>query len=546
MKTRPEALRAIESRSFDVCVIGAGATGAGCALDAQLRGLQTVLLDAGDFAGATSGASTKLVHGGVRYLQQAVADFDLGQLQVVREALRERVLMLENAPYLAHRREFLVPCFSRYEVIYYALGLKLYDWFAGNARLAKSRVLTRPQATDLCPTLKSDRVCGAVAYQDGQFDDARYGITLVRTFTDAGGEAVNYLRVVGFEKDAGGRIAAAIVEDSFTAVRSSIHARAFVNATGPFSDHVRSLATPGAPSRLVLSKGVHILLPIVGDGTTALIIPKTEDGRVIFAIPWLGRLLVGTTDQEVPVDEEPEVSNEEAEYLLRHLNRYSTVQYSVDDIVSAFCGVRPLVRAKHARQTKKLIREHEVEADESSGLISILGGKWTTYRAMAEDTIDVVQKQLGLNQASSTSQHRLAGVLGYHPDDWRLLASEHSLSEPTAKHLLEKFGGEAPAVLALAVENPELKSPIVTGATMIQVEIVYCARQEMSLTIEDVLARRIGLQLFSMQLSMGAAPVVAMYLARELGWSSNEKDRAVREYVNNLEHKLRLLRTASA
>src|ERR1700675_487165 len=462
MKTRLDALRAIESRAFDVCVIGAGATGAGCALDAQLRGLETVLLDAGDFAGATSSASTKLAHGGVRYLQQAVANFDPAQLKVVREALRERVLMLDNAPYLAHARDFLVPCFSRFELVYYAMGLKLYDWFAGKARLAASRVLTRRQALDSCPTLKRDRVRGAVTYQDGQFDDARYGITLVKTFTDAGGEAANYLRVIGFERDSNGRLSAAIAEDTLAAHSFRLRAHAFVNATGPFSDQVRKLASPDVTSRLVLSKGVHILLPMVGDETTALLIPKTEDGRVIFAIPWLGRLLVGTTDQEVTADEELRVTREESEYLLRHLNRYSTVQYSGEDVVSAFCGVRPLVRAKHARETKKLIREHEVEVEEKSGLISILGGKWTTYRAMAEDTIDAVQRQLGVERLSSTRTHRLAGVVGYHPDDWRLLASEHGVSDLTAKHLLEKFGAEASAVLALALENPGLKSEIVT------------------------------------------------------------------------------------
>jgi glycerol-3-phosphate dehydrogenase len=541
MKTRLDALRAIESCAFDVCVIGAGATGAGCALDAQLRGLQTVLLDAGDFAGATSSASTKLAHGGVRYLQQAVADFDLAQLKVVREALRERVLMLDNAPYLAHPRDFLVPCFSRLELVYYAMGLKLYDWFAGKAKLAASRVLTRRQALDSCPTLKNDRVRGAVTYQDGQFDDARYGITLVKTFTDAGGEAANYLKVVGFEKDSNSCLSAAIAEDSLAATSFRVHARTFVNATGPFSDQVRSLAVPGVTSRLVLSKGVHILLPMVGDGTTALLIPKTEDGRVIFAIPWLGRLLVGTTDQEVTVDEELRVTREESEYLLRHLNRYSTVQYSVEDVVSAFYGVRPLVRAKHARETKKLIREHEVEVEEKSGLISILGGKWTTYRAMAEDTIDAVQRQLGVERPSSTGTHRLAGVVGYHPDDWRLLVSEYGVSDLTAKHLLEKFGAEASAVLALALENPGLKSEIVGGAAMIQAEIVYCARREMSVTIEDVLDRRIGLQLFSWRLAMDAAPVVAAHLARELDWSSEEKDRAVHSYVNKLKRMLQLL-----
>jgi glycerol-3-phosphate dehydrogenase len=538
MKTRPEALRQIETNSFDVCVVGAGATGAGCALDAQLRGLRTVLVDAGDFSSATSSASTKLAHGGVRYLQQAAAEFDPEQLKVVREALRERILMLENAPHLAHAREFLVPCFSRLETLYYALGLKFYDWIAGNARLGDSRLLSRQQALESLPALRGDRLSGAVVYQDGQFDDARYGVTLVKTFADAGGEVANYLAVVGFEQGADGKLIAAIVEDSLTERSFKVSASVFVNATGPFSDHIRSLVTPGVPGRLVLSKGVHILLPLAGDVTSALLIPKTDDSRVMFAIPWLGRLLVGTTDEEVSPDQELTVTRGEAEYLLRHLNRYSSIQYSKEDIVGAFSGVRPLVRAKHAQQTRQLIRQHEVQVDARSGLVSILGGKWTTYRAMAEDTIDVVQKQLGRGIPCGTRHHRLAGADGYNPDHWRSLLSEYRLTEATAKHLSEKFGTEASAVLAIADEDPELKLPLVASAPAIQAEIVYCARQEMAVTVEDLLARRIGLQFFSWTLAKEAAPVVATHLARELGWSEGEKSQALQNYVSKIERLL--------
>jgi glycerol-3-phosphate dehydrogenase len=541
MKTRPEALRQIETNSFDVCVVGAGATGAGCALDAQLRGLRTVLVDAGDFSSATSSASTKLAHGGVRYLQQAAAEFDAGQLKVVREALRERILMLENAPHLAHAREFLVPCFSRLETLYYALGLKFYDWIAGNARLGDSRLLSRQQALESLPALRGDRLRGAVVYQDGQFDDARYGVTLVKTFADAGGEVANYLAVVGFEQGADGKLIAAIVKDSLTERSFQVSASVFVNATGPFSDQIRSLVTPGVPGRLVLSKGVHILLPLAGDVTSALLIPKTDDSRVMFAIPWLGRLLVGTTDEEVSPDQELTVTRGEAEYLLRHLNRYSSIQYSKEDIVGAFSGVRPLVGAKHAQQTRQLIRQHEVQVDARSGLVSILGGKWTTYRAMAEDTIDAVQKQLGRGIPCGTRHHRLAGAGGYNPDHWRSLVSEYGLTEATAKHLSEKFGTEASVVLAIADEDPELKLPLVASAPPIQAEIVYCARQEMAVTVEDLLARRIGLQFFSWKLAKEAAPVVATYLARELGWSEGQKSQALQDYVSKIERLLQAI-----
>jgi glycerol-3-phosphate dehydrogenase len=534
MKSRPEALREIESRSFDVCVIGAGATGAGCALDAQLRGLSTVVIDAGDFASATSSSSTKLAHGGVRYLQQAFAELDFGQLKVVREALRERAVMLANAPHLAHARVFLIPCLSRFESFYYGVGLKLYDWMAGKASLGPSRIIGSQQACALFPTLKRDGLAGAATYLDGQFDDARYGGTLIKSFTDLGGEAANYLRVVAFEKDAGGKLVAAVASDGFGKGAVRIRARCFVNATGPFSDHVRSMASPGVPGRLVLSKGVHLLLPLVWDLNCALLIPETEDGRVIFAIPWLGRLLVGTTDEEIASIEELRVSRAEAEYLLRHLNRYLTLQYTVEDVVSAFCGVRPLVRARHSRETKKLIREHEVEVDAQSGLISILGGKWTTYRVMAEDTINAVQKQLGSGKASGTANFRLAGADGYNPDLWKSLAFNYSISEETARHLAQKFGGAAESVLALANENAEWKKLIVEGAPPIGAEIVFCARHEMAVTIEDVLVRRIGLEYLGWKLADKAAPIVADHLAQELGWSPAQKEDELQKYRDRL------------
>ena len=541
MKTRAETLRAIESQAFDICVIGAGATGAGCALDAQLRGLRTALVDAGDFGSATSSASTKLVHGGVRYLQEAVVDLAPGQIKVVREALRERVLMLQNAPHLAHAREFVVPCFSRFESWYYALGMKLYDWIAGDAKLGRSQWLTPAQVLSALPTLTRENLVGGVSYQDGQFDDARYCLALVKTFASVGGEAANYLKVTSFQKDSAGRIQAAIVEDRCTGQSLTLRARTFVNATGPFSDSVRMRANPAVLSRLVLSRGAHILLPLVGDATPALLIPKTEDGRVIFAIPWLGRLLVGTTDQEVTLDGDLTVTRDEAEYLLQYINRYSTLHYTAQDVVSAFAGVRPLVRAKQSKETRKLIRGHEVDVDALSGLVSILGGKWTTYRAMAEETIDVVQRQLGAGVPSSTRRHRLIGTDGYNPEDWRLLATEHELGEAEARYLMQKFGSEAAEVLAVAGDHPDLKSRVVAGAPSIQAEIVYCARKEMALTIEDVLARRLGLQFYSWKLSIEAAPKVGFILAHELGWSEDRRNLAIQEYVSRIEGQLAAL-----
>ncbi len=541
MKSRADALRALEFNSYDVCVIGAGATGAGCALDAQTRGFRTALIDAADFAAQTSSASTKLAHGGVRYLQQAVNEFDLGQLKVVREALRERKLMLQNAPYLAHSRRFLVPCLSRFETLYFAIGLKLYDWLAGSMRLGKSRLLSRSEALAALPTLTRDGVLAAISYEDGQFDDARYCVSLVKTFCDGGGEVANYLELTGFERDERGRLASAIVKNVFTGRSFTLRAKVFVNATGPYSDALRTMANTNLPGRLILSKGVHILLPLVGDITNALLIPQTEDGRVLFAIPWLGRLLVGTTDVEVTSEQALDVTRDEVDYLLRHLNRYFSVQYTVADIVSVFSGMRPLVRAQASRETKKLIRTHEVEVDKGSGLVSILGGKWTTYRAMAEDTIDAVGRELGSSTPSNTRDLRLAGGEEYTAEHWRLLASVYGLREATARHLAEKFGNEAEAVLALTDGDPNLKTPIVEAGAPILAEVVYCARSEMAVTIEDVLARRLGLQLFDWELAIVAAPMVGEFLAREQVWSADQKVHAIQDYISKIERQKQAL-----
>ena len=543
MKGRSEAVRAIEGKTFDVCVIGGGATGAGCALDAQLRGLQTILLDAGDFASGTSSASTKIIHGGARYLQEAVEGLDIHQYRVVKRALRERVLMLKNAPFLTRTLEFLVPCFSRFEAFYYGTGMKIYDWMAGKASLFPSHSISRAESLKRLPGLKAEGLVGTVAYADGGFDDARYALTLVSTFANAGGEALNYARVAGFEKDSAGRLAQAKVEDAIRCAQFPVRARAFVNATGPFSDTVRDLATPGVPKRMRPSKGVHIFLPLEGfSAGEALLVPKTEDGRVIFAIPWLGRLLVGTTDDEATLQEELLVQRSEAEYLLRQLNPYLRKPFTADQIVSGMAGLRPLVSSEDSRATKKLVRDDDLELDARSGLISILGGKWTTHRAMAEDTVNAVQKYLGEPVTECrTREHALSGAEDYRPNYWETLVSQFGIGANTARHLAEKFGTNAPRVLALVSENPALREPVIDGAAAIQAEIVYGVRHEMAQTIEDVLARRIGLQLFGWRDAIKAAPVAGSLLAAELGWPPDRKQAAVADYISKIG---RFLRTA--
>jgi glycerol-3-phosphate dehydrogenase len=482
---------------YDVCVIGGGATGAGCALDAQLRGLRTILIEADDFASKTSSASTKMAHGGVRYLQAAVANRDVRQYRLVRDALHERAVMIRNAPHLARPLEFVVPCFSHFEQAYYGIGLKMYDWIAGKGSLGASRILSKSETMRDLPLVQANGLAGAATYTDGQFDDARYCLALVLTFVANGGVAKNHTRVIDFEKQ-GGRIVAAVVEDQFTKEAMSIKAGAFINATGPFSDAVRKLASANAAPRLSPSKGVHILFPMPADwGRNALLVPKTEDGRVIFALPYNGRLMVGTTDTAASPSTEMVVTRDEIDYLLRQINPYLSRPLTAAEIVSGFAGLRPLVRSADTTKTSQLIRDDEVEVDPDSGLISILGGKWSTYRHMAEKTIN-----------------RISTV-------------------PCRTHTTPLVGSDtADKVRQIAAESPDLARPLIDGAPHIRAEVVYAVRHQMARTVEDVIARRIGLELYDWRAAMAAAPAVADLMGLDRG-HAEEYARKIRRLIES-------------
>jgi glycerol-3-phosphate dehydrogenase len=533
VKRRYEARKAIAGGQFDLCVVGGGA---------QLRGLRTVMVDAGDFASAASSASTKLIHGGVRYLEQAVKQLNFEEYRMVERALEERVYMLSNAPHLAHASEFLVPVYSWPQAAYYRVGMAVYDLLAGKHNLFPSRFLSRDETLARMPNLKPVRLRGAITYSDGQFDDARYDLSLVKSFTEAGGEALNYARVKSFERSDAGALVSAIVGDELSGDVLTISARSFVNATGPASDKIRGLASPQIKPRLRPSKGVHVLFPLdVAPGRDALLVPRTEDGRVIFAVPWNDRLLVGTTDDEVTPETRMVVLRSEAEYLLRQLNPYLSRPLRVEEVVSGLSGLRPLVAARGKRddagttETSRLIRDHEVELDAKSGLISILGGKWTTHRLMAQDTIDAVQKSSGNGVTPCrTKSHLLAGAEGYTKDYARSLEREFSLPSETAAHLAHKFGTRANGVLLLCRENAAWRAPLVDGFPAIQAEAVYCMREELAVTIEDVLARRIGLQQYDWRMAMSAAPLTATLLGRELSWTAAETESAVSGYTGKL------------
>jgi glycerol-3-phosphate dehydrogenase len=538
MKSRTDELDNIARQEFQLCVIGGGATGSACALDAQLRGIPTVLLEAGDFAGATSSAATKIIHGGVRYLEEAIKGADLQEYHVLVRALHERVRMLENAPHLTRRLEFLVPSYHWLDVAYLDIGLKIYDWLAGPGRISPSKFLSRDETLEHMPGLNAEGLLGSVAYADGQFDDARYNVALVQTFTLAGGNALNHARVTDFVRAANGKISGVVAKDHLTEETFTVTAKAFVNATGPLSDSIRQLATPTVHKRMRPSKGSHILLPLdVFPTEDALLIPKTEDGRVLFAVPWGGRLLVGTTDEEVSPDAELVVTKQDVEYMLRHLNQYLARPVTPNEIVAGFAGARPLVGSEDSGDTKKLARDDVIEVDPASGLISIMGGKWTTHRAMAEDTIHVVQKALGVPQTESlTRNHILHGGEGFTDDYWKKLCRAYPISEGTARHLAAKFGTASERVLKLTTEDPALLHTILPGGRAIRAEVVYAVRYEMASTIEDVLARRIGMQFYSWSDCIEATPVVGSLMQKELKWSSGYTRDAMRNYLEKIYH----------
>jgi glycerol-3-phosphate dehydrogenase len=425
-----------------------------------------------------------------------------------------------------------VPVYSWSKAVYYLIGMKMYDAIAGKSNLFPSSFLSREETLRRMPGLNAKGLRGAVAYSDGQFDDARYDLALVETFVEAGGTALNYARVTGFTHDTQNRLSAAIVRDTISSEELVVRARKFVNATGTGADRVRSLANPQLASRMRPSKGVHLLFPTdTFPGRDALLVPRTEDGRVIFAVPWQERLLVGTTDDEVTPATRMVVQKGEADYLLRQLNPYLKTPLRREQTVSGLAGLRPLVAGQFQAETSKLIRDHEVELDSSSGLISILGGKWTTHRLMAQDTIDAVQRELGLQpSASLTRQQPLAGAKGFGSDFATILEKEYALPADVARHLSGKFGSNALKILELLRENAGWKMRVAAGVPAIQAELVYSIRFEMAETIEDLLARRTGVQMYGWKEALAAAPLATELLAREKGWDSAQKAGAVAEY----------------
>jgi glycerol-3-phosphate dehydrogenase len=511
---RQRMIASLEEGPFDVVVVGGGATGLGVAVDAQTRGYRTLLLERSDFAKATSSRSTKLVHGGVRYLQQ-------GNVSLVLEALRERGLLVRNAPHLVQDLAFVVPRYRWWEGPFYGIGLKLYDRLAGRLNIAPSRLLDREQTISRIPNVARDSLLGGVVYHDAQFDDARMALALARTAADHGASLLNYFRVEGLVKEASGAVAGVVAVDQETGRAREVRARVVVNATGVFSDEVRRMDDPAVPGMIAPAQGVHLVLDrsfLAGD--TAIMVPHTDDGRVLFVIPWQDRVLVGTTDTEVPrADVEPRPLAEEIGFILRNAARYLEKDPVESDCLSVFAGLRPLVREpspgprprgrlrgrSQPGHSKSISREHAVIVSQS-GLVSVVGGKWTTYRKMAQDTVDDAVAVGGLpERACVTEELRLHGWL-----------DRGDPALPQASHL-RSYGADATALEAFLDEVRGRRERLHPRLPYVVGQVAWAARLEMARTVEDVLARRTRALLLDARAAVECAPRVAAELAAELG-----------------------------
>ncbi|HET8554718.1 MAG TPA: FAD-dependent oxidoreductase [Rhodanobacteraceae bacterium] len=510
---RADHVARLERETFDVLVIGGGATGAGVALDAVTRGLSVALVERGDFAGGTSSRSTKLVHGGVRYLEAAVARLDRAQFHLVREALAERATLLAIAPHLVHPLRTVVPAYAWREVLFYRAGLWLYDRAAGRAAIRRSRFLSRAAMVRSFPSLRQSGLKGGVAYYDGQFDDARMAITLLMTAARASAAMANRVEVTALiERD--DRLAGALVRDLCNKRPFAIHARAVINATGPGSDAVRRMEDPQASVLLAPSRGTHLAFDKswapAGDG---LLIPRTTDGRVLFMLPWEGCTVAGTTDNAADPSDAPEPTDEDIDYLLGQLGEWLEPAPERDAVRASWAGLRPLI-AEKAVSTARIVREHHVEVG-PKGLVSIAGGKWTTYRLMAEETVDRVIEtaHLAPRHGCRTRDTMLVGAAGFHAHLADELAAQYHLAADIAQHLAHAYGGLAAEVLDSAGDGGTRR--LAVGWPYIEAEVSWARDREMALTVEDVLARRLRLAFLDGTAAAKATPrVLALLVAK--------------------------------
>lgn len=504
-----DRLREYRAGPWDILVIGGGATGLGIAVDAASRGYSVALVEQSDFGKGTSSRSTKLAHGGVRYLEQ-------GNISLVMEALKERGLMRQNAPHLVHDLGFVVPSYEWWEAPFYGIGLKVYNLLAGKYGFGPSQILSREETLERLPTIKTEGLRGGIVYYDGQFDDARLLVNLAQTAAEQGATVANYVRVERVLKGGDGFVNGAVAVDLESGAEFELKASVIVNATGAFTDQVRRMADADAKPIVAPSQGIHLVFG--GEflaGTHAIMVPHTSDGRVMFAIPWHGHTVVGTTD--TPIAEatlEPRPMEEEIEFILSTSARYLDKAPARADVLSAFTGIRPLVKAGDGSNTAALSRDHTIRI-EPSGMITIAGGKWTTYRHMAEDCV---------NQAATLGRveerpclTRTLNIHGYH-------ANAESLGS------LAVYGSDAAEIEAIEKNEPELRDRLDDALPYRASEIAWAARHEMSRTVDDALSRRTRALVLNAKAAVRMAPRVAAILAKELGRDAEWRDNQVKEF----------------
>ena len=495
-----------KNKTWDMLVIGGGASGAGVALDAASRGYSVLLVEQSDFGKGTSSRSTKLIHGGVRYLQQ-------GNVSLVFEALKERGVLLRNAPHLVHDQAFIVPSYDWWEGPFYGIGLKVYDLMAGKEGFGHSKLLSREETLKQLPNLEPQGLTGGVLYYDGQFDDARLVINLLQTAVEQGATVLNYMQVQALQKEKD-LITGVNVQDMETGQRYTINAKTVINATGPFSDKILQMDRPGTFKMIEPSRGTHIVLDkSFLPGEQAIMVPHTDDGRILFAIPWHNRALVGTTDiltDSVPL--EPQAAQDEIDFLLGHTARYLKRDPQKKDVKAVFAGIRPLAYAGNDENTAAISREHVVHVS-ASGLLTLAGGKWTTYRKMAEDTVDQAILIGGLDAQPCVTTE--LNIHGYH---------RHS----DQFDFLKDYGSDALEIQKLADSDSDFATPLCEDPHIIKAEVVWAVRNEMARTVEDFLSRRRRLLLLDAKESLRIAPEVARLMAAEIkkdsAWIQNQVD----------------------
>ncbi|MFP8489834.1 glycerol-3-phosphate dehydrogenase/oxidase [Gracilimonas sp. Q87] len=494
---------------WDVVVIGGGATGLGVGVDAASRGYKTLLLEMHDFAKGTSSRSTKLVHGGVRYLQQ-------GDVSLVIEALHERGLLIQNAPHLVSHQSFIVPSYEWWNGPFYGVGMKVYDALAGKLGINKSKNLSKEKTLEKIPTLEPEGLRGGVIYYDGQFDDSRLSINLAQTMHDEGGFPLNYMKVTGLKKNGQDLVEGVKIRDMLIGEDFEVSARVVVNATGIFTDDILEMDEEGHTKIIQYAQGIHIVLDkefLPGD--SAIMVPHTDDGRVLFAVPWHDKVIVGTTDTAVDkATLEPVALEEEIEFVLRHAAQYLTKDPERKDVKSVFAGIRPLVSPADAKDTSEISRSHHIQVSES-GLVTIAGGKWTTYRKMAEDTIDQAAMVAGLDvKETPTKELRIHGWLkNVNRDD----------------HLYV-YGSDKVALEKLIKNEPKLGERLHPDLPYLKAEVIWAVRNEMAQTIEDILSRRTRALLLDAKASVEMAPEVGRLIAREFGKDEAWVKQEVKEY----------------